>query len=108
MQNYDQNFVFFCESHDRVQMKANNAIYDVVDSALTKDTVVANFQFWPTFFNIQFLCIYCSNLNLILQICLDNVVRFCGYVFNNITLSFIQLLTFIQESTFYPDTVDKQ
>ena len=45
MQNYDQNFVFFCESHDRVQMKANNAIYDVVDSALTKDTVVANFQF---------------------------------------------------------------
>jgi len=33
---------------------------------------------------------------------LDSVVKFCGYTFNNsITLSFIQLLKFVQWPTFY-------
>jgi len=50
-------------------MKAGNAIDDVVDSALMKHTVFVNLHFQTKLLNIQFLCTYFSNLNLILQIC---------------------------------------
>jgi len=62
LQNFDQNFIFFRKAMIMFTGQQVTHYQQHVNE-------VVNFQFLWTLFNIQFLCTYCSILNLILQIC---------------------------------------